>query len=223
VLKAGRSPRFLGKKEVFDAPVVGQLATALGGIRVDRGTGSAEPLKRAAEALDAVRRSRSCLKARSRAVKRSSTRIEGSLRSGASRSDDRRARHPGRVVGDEKVWPRSDKVPRVWNVLRPRTSRCASARPSKLTREDEDADIVRIMDAIMGMLPPEAREQRTPTAEEVRLAKTDTISVLGLAELPTHRCVHAQPRRRNVRGVPRQSHHERRAHRLRSAPAAHST
>lgn len=46
VARTGRPVRFLGKKEVFDAPVVGQLATALGGIRVDRGTGSDEPLDR---------------------------------------------------------------------------------------------------------------------------------------------------------------------------------
>ena len=38
--QTGRSFRFLGKKEVFDAPVVGQLMTALGGIRVDEGTGA---------------------------------------------------------------------------------------------------------------------------------------------------------------------------------------
>ena len=45
--------RFLGKKEVFDAPVVGQLAQAMGGIRVERGTGSDEPLAAAALALEA--------------------------------------------------------------------------------------------------------------------------------------------------------------------------
>ena len=33
VAKTGRPVRFLGKKEVFDAPVVGQLAAAMGGIR----------------------------------------------------------------------------------------------------------------------------------------------------------------------------------------------
>jgi putative phosphoserine phosphatase/1-acylglycerol-3-phosphate O-acyltransferase len=38
VAKTGRPVRFLGKKEVFDAPLIGQLATAMGGIRVDRGT-----------------------------------------------------------------------------------------------------------------------------------------------------------------------------------------
>ena len=50
--KAGRTVRFLGKKEVFDVPLVGSLATAMGGIRVDRGTGSDEPLQAAAEALE---------------------------------------------------------------------------------------------------------------------------------------------------------------------------
>src|SRR5262249_44672860 len=51
--KAGRTARFLGKKEVFDAPVVGPVARAFGGIRVERGTGSDEPLREAAAALEA--------------------------------------------------------------------------------------------------------------------------------------------------------------------------
>jgi putative phosphoserine phosphatase / 1-acylglycerol-3-phosphate O-acyltransferase len=53
IARTGRPVRFLGKKEVFDAPVVGQLATAMGGIRVERGSGSDEPLRAAAEAVDA--------------------------------------------------------------------------------------------------------------------------------------------------------------------------
>ena len=48
IARRGRPARFLGKKEVFDAPVVGQLAAAMGGIRVDRATGSDEPLQAAA-------------------------------------------------------------------------------------------------------------------------------------------------------------------------------
>ena len=53
IARVGRPLRFLGKKEVFDAPVVGQIATAMGGIRVDRGTGSVGPLDEAARALQA--------------------------------------------------------------------------------------------------------------------------------------------------------------------------
>ena len=51
IASSGRTARFLGKKEVFDAPIVGQLATAIGGIRVDRASGSDEPLQAAADAL----------------------------------------------------------------------------------------------------------------------------------------------------------------------------
>ena len=36
VAQSGRTVRFLGKKEVFDALIVGQLAKAMGGIRVER-------------------------------------------------------------------------------------------------------------------------------------------------------------------------------------------
>jgi putative phosphoserine phosphatase/1-acylglycerol-3-phosphate O-acyltransferase len=51
--QAGRAVRGLGKKEVLDAPVLGSLARAVGTIRVDRGTGSDEPLEAAALALRA--------------------------------------------------------------------------------------------------------------------------------------------------------------------------
>ena len=53
IARRGRPVRFLGKKEVFDAPVIGALATAMGGIRVERGTGSDEPLAAAIAALAA--------------------------------------------------------------------------------------------------------------------------------------------------------------------------
>ena len=49
----GRPVRFLGKKEIFDAPVVGSIARAIGGIAVDRGSGSGEPLRAAESALKA--------------------------------------------------------------------------------------------------------------------------------------------------------------------------
>ena len=49
----GRPVRFLGKKEIFDAPVVGQIARAIGGIPVDRGSGSGQPLRAAESALKA--------------------------------------------------------------------------------------------------------------------------------------------------------------------------
>ena len=100
VSQVGRPLRFLGKKEVFDVPVVGQLASALGGIRVDRGTGSDEPLQAAAEALTAgqlvmlmpqgtIPRGPRVLRARA----------EGSLGRGTARGHDARRRSSRSACG----------------------------------------------------------------------------------------------------------------------------
>ncbi|MGD0882689.1 MAG: HAD-IB family hydrolase, partial [Acidimicrobiales bacterium] len=48
-----RPVRFLGKQELFDAPVVGQLARALGGIPVDRDASPGESMRQATAALEA--------------------------------------------------------------------------------------------------------------------------------------------------------------------------
>ena len=74
IARTDRTVRFLGKKEVFDAPIVGQIAAAMGGIRVDRGTGSDEPLQAAAEALERRRHGgASCRRAPFPRARRSST------------------------------------------------------------------------------------------------------------------------------------------------------
>ena len=51
--QTGRSFRFLGKKEVFDAPVIGAFSRMAGGIRVNRSSGSDEPLEAAVKVLRA--------------------------------------------------------------------------------------------------------------------------------------------------------------------------
>jgi len=56
IAKAGRNVRGLGKKEVFDVPIVGRILKASGGIRVERGTGSDEPLDAAISAVEAGER-----------------------------------------------------------------------------------------------------------------------------------------------------------------------
>ncbi|MEY2468486.1 MAG: hypothetical protein QOF21_1184 [Actinomycetota bacterium] len=171
VLKAGRSPRFLGKKEVFDAPIVGQLATALGGIRVDRGSGSGEPLKKAAEALEA---GEAVALMPQGTIPRGEAFFDPVLkgRYGAARLAAMTGAPviPVGLWGTEKVWPRSERVPRVWNVLRPPKITVRVGMPVELTLDDEEADIERIMATLVALLPPEAREQRTPTEEEIRLA-----------------------------------------------------
>ena len=105
--------RFLGKKEVFDAPVVGQLARALGGIRVDRGTGSDEPLAEAAAALaggELVAIMPQGTIPRGRAF------FEPELKGrwGAARlaAMTKAPVIPIGLWGTEKVWPRSERMPR---------------------------------------------------------------------------------------------------------------
>ena len=169
VAPSGRPLRFLGKKEVFDAPVIGPIASALGGIRVERGTGSNEPLRAAEEALAAgdmvalmpqgtIPRGRAffdpVLKGRWGAAKLAQV-------SGAPVI-------PVGIWGTEKVWPRNAKLPNVTNITSPPTIFVTVGKPVELTGTDWDEDTARIMAAISALLPPEAREHREPTEEELR-------------------------------------------------------
>jgi putative phosphoserine phosphatase/1-acylglycerol-3-phosphate O-acyltransferase len=172
VLGAGRNLRFLGKKEVFDAPVVGQLARAAGGIRVERGTGSAQPLEEAAAAIEAGELVAILPQG---TIPRGREFFEPKLKgkTGAARLAAATGAPvvPLAVWGTEMVWPRSSRVPNLGNVLHPPTVRIRVGPPvSGLTGVDFEADTERIMEAIMALLPAEARLHRIPTAEE--LAKT---------------------------------------------------
>ncbi|HZM41954.1 MAG TPA: HAD-IB family hydrolase, partial [Acidimicrobiales bacterium] len=64
-------------------------------------------------------------------------------------------------------WPRSDRVPRIWNVTHPPTVRIRVGDPVELKLRSPQADTKRIMAAIVDLLPPEARERREPTAGEL--------------------------------------------------------
>jgi putative phosphoserine phosphatase/1-acylglycerol-3-phosphate O-acyltransferase len=170
--KRGRPVRFLGKKEVFDAPLVGPALRAMGGIRVDRGTGSDEPLKEAAAAL--VGGQLVALMPQG-TIPRGPAFFDPVLqgRWGAARL----AAMSGAPVipiglwGTEQVWPRSSRLPAVWNVLRPPTVRIRVGPPVEgLKGRSPAADTKRIMAAIAALLPAEARRRRTPSPEE--LART---------------------------------------------------
>jgi len=160
--RAGRSIRFLGKKEVFDAPVIGQLARALGAIEVDRGSGSDAPLRAAARALEA-----------GEVV---AVLPQGTIPRGPEFFDPVLKGRPGAALlaaatgapvvpvgiwGTERVWPRSSKLPRLLTFNPPRVS--ATVGPV-LDRPDLDT----MLAAIADLLPPEARQLRTPTAAELR-------------------------------------------------------
>ncbi len=169
--KVGRPVRFLGKKEVFDAPIVGDVARAMGGIRVDRGTGNDAPIQAAEEALAAgdlvavmpqgtIPRGREFftpeLKGRWGAMKLAHA-------TGAPVI-------PIGLWGTEKVWPRSSRLPNVTNILSPPTVTIRVGKPVEVGGVDLDADTKAMMAAIVDLLPPEARREHEPTPEE--LART---------------------------------------------------
>jgi putative phosphoserine phosphatase/1-acylglycerol-3-phosphate O-acyltransferase len=171
VMRSGRSPRFLGKKEVFDAPVIGPAAKAMGGIRVERGTGSDEPLREAARALDAgeivalmpqgtIPRGREFF----------NPVLKGKTGAARLAAMTRAPVIPVGMWGTEQVWPRRERVPRVWNVLTPPQVTTRVGRPVALEYDEPHADTERIMAAIVDLLPPEARQASEPTAKEIELA-----------------------------------------------------
>ena len=169
VAKTGRAVRFLGKKEVFDAPVIGPIATALGGIRVERGTGSDEPLRAATELINAgdlvalmpqgtIPRGRAffdpILKGRWGAAKLAAV--------------TRAPVIPIGIWGTEKVWPRNAKLPNITNITSPPDVLIVVGTPVHLGYTDPDADTAAIMTAISALLPPEGREYYEPTKDELR-------------------------------------------------------
>ena len=171
VARSGRTVRFLGKKEVFDAPIIGPLATAMGGIRVDRGTGSEEPLLAASDAL--------------RAGEMVAIMPQGTIPRGRDFYNPqltgkwgaaRLAAHvkvpviPVGLWGTENVWPRNSRLPNILNITKPPLVTVTVGHPVALSYDDVDADTSRIMAAIMNLLPDESRVAVEPTEEQIRRA-----------------------------------------------------
>jgi putative phosphoserine phosphatase/1-acylglycerol-3-phosphate O-acyltransferase len=168
IAKSGRTVRFLGKKEVFDAPIVGQIAAAMGGIRVERGTGSDEPLKAAAEALAAGEMVAMMPQG---TIPRGEAFFDPVLKGrwGAARLATLSGAPviPVGLWGTEKVWPRNARLPNILNVANPPLVTVTVGPPVRLKHVDDDADTKKIMKAISTLLPEESRIKRTPTDAEL--------------------------------------------------------
>lgn len=166
--RADRPVRFLAKKEVVDAPVVGPIVRAMGTIRVDRGTGSDAPLRAAAEALGG---GEIVVVLPQGTIPRGEQFFDPVLRGrpGAARlaAETGVPVIPVGIWGTEQIWPRAAKLPNLTNVTDPPTIRMQVGDPVDLKHRSEKADTERIMRAIEALLPPEARERRTPTAQEI--------------------------------------------------------
>ncbi len=166
--KAGRTARFLGKKEVFDAPVLGVIARAMGGIRVDRGSGSNEPLKAAVEALQGGELVAIMPQG---TIPRGPAFFDPALtgRLGAARLAQLTGAPviPVGLWGTELVWPRSSRMPKMLNIVDAPTVTAVVGKPVKLKHDSLEADTKKIMKAIVKLLPDEARRQHTPTPDEL--------------------------------------------------------
>jgi putative phosphoserine phosphatase/1-acylglycerol-3-phosphate O-acyltransferase len=167
--QADRPVRFLSKKEVTDAPIVGPIATALGAIRVDRGSGSAAPLLDAARAL--------------RAGELVAIFPQGTIPRGEAFFDpELRGRHgavrlaletgcpivPVGLWGTERAWPRNRKLPYLLNLADPPTVRVRVGQAYHPSSDDPEGATLELMDRIVSLLPSEARAQYRPTEEELR-------------------------------------------------------
>lgn len=168
IAKSGRPARFLGKKEVFDAPIVGQVAAAMGGIRVDRATGSDEPLEAAADALTGGEMVALMPEG---TIPRGPAFFEPKLRGrwGAARLAQMTGAPviPVGMWGTEKVWPRSKRLPNMLALTNPPTVRISVGPEVALKHKSLDGDTKRIMKAISAQLPAEAREPQNPTREQL--------------------------------------------------------
>ena len=171
IAQTNRTVRFLGKKEVFDAPVIGQIASAMGGIRVNRGTGSEEPLLAAKEALD---RGDVVAMMPQGTIPRGAAFYEPVLKGrwGAAKlaAMSKAPVIPVGLWGTERVWPRSARVPNFLNVVDPPSVTVTVGPEVPLLYRSADTDTKRIMKALMALLPPESRVRREPTAEEIAAA-----------------------------------------------------
>ena len=165
-----RTFRFLGKRELFKPAPIGALMRLYGGIPVDRGTGSDEPID---QAIAALRAGEAVWLAPQGTIPRGRAFFDPDLhgRSGAARLAH--ATHapvyPVGVWGTERVWPRNARLPSLNLVSSPLVTVRVGPHVA-LTYDDLDADTKRIMHAIVAVLPDEAKVRREPTPQE--LART---------------------------------------------------
>jgi len=168
VAKSGRTVRFLGKKEVFDAPLVGAIAKAMGGIRVDRGTGSDQPLQAAVDALDGGELVAIMPQG---TIPRGPAFFDPELKGrwGAARLAQLSGAPiiPVGLWGTEQVWPRNARIPRVLNITDAPRVTATVGKPVEVNHKSLEADTKRIMKAIVKLLPDQARRVHEPTAEEL--------------------------------------------------------
>ncbi len=171
--KIGRPIRFLAKKEMIDAPIIGPMARSMGAIRVDRGADSDKPLN---EAIRGLRSGEAIGIFPQGTIPRGEKFFDPVLygKTGAVRL----ARETGAKIvpvgiwGTEKVWPRSARIPKVSNVINPPHVFIKVGQPIDVDTLDNDVVLAtqQLMEAIVKLLPEAARKRAKPTAEQISIA-----------------------------------------------------
>jgi putative phosphoserine phosphatase / 1-acylglycerol-3-phosphate O-acyltransferase len=163
-----RPVRFMAKQEVFDAPVVGRLSQALGGIPVERGSGSSDPMRRATAALSA---GEVLIVLPQGTIPRGEEFFDPVLhgRTGTARlaAETGAPVIPIGLWGTEQVWPRSSKLPTMTTLQHPPRISIHVGPAVPLGLDDAVEDTATLMAAIVDLLPDEARIARIPTPEDV--------------------------------------------------------
>jgi putative phosphoserine phosphatase / 1-acylglycerol-3-phosphate O-acyltransferase len=173
----GRKLRFLGKREIFEAPVLKYVARATGQIPVDRGTGSTRPLRKAIDALD-----------RGEAV---AILPQGTIPRGERFFDPVLRGRPGVVRmalasgapvvpigiwGTERIWPRNARLPDLGTLKEKVLARVGEPIYLKAPPGDEenketlDRLTQQVMDRISDLLPDEVRNPEPPSPEQLAAA-----------------------------------------------------
>ncbi|MGI9623907.1 MAG: HAD-IB family hydrolase [Acidimicrobiales bacterium] len=164
----GRPARFLAKSELFDTPVVKEVIEAMGTIPVQRGSGSDGPLKQAAEAIEA---GEIVVILPQGTIPRGKAFFDPELdfKPGTARL----AKLTGAPVvpmglwGTEAVWPRNAKLPKLSPAWDQPSVNVAVGPPVELELDGKKSDTLRIRDAVVALLPDEARQSREPTEAEL--------------------------------------------------------
>jgi putative phosphoserine phosphatase/1-acylglycerol-3-phosphate O-acyltransferase len=176
VMRGGRNPRGLAKRELFDAPVIGQLGRMLGAIMVDREGHGADAF---AEAIKALRAGEVIALMPQGTIPRGRDFFQPELHGKTGAARMAAATHapviPVGIWGSERVWPRSSRLPNVTNVLRPPTVRIRIGPPVEgLSYSNAKEDTKAMMAAIVDLLPPEAKQAQQPSEDKLARTKPPT-------------------------------------------------
>lgn len=163
-----RPVRFLAKKELFDVPLVGDLIGRMGVIPVDRGSGSKSPLNLAAKAVDG---GEAVIILPEGTIPRGEAFFAPQLRgsTGAVRLSAMTGAPivPIGIWGTERVWPRNSKLPRIEGLVERPDVVIVVGEPKAYPGDDPKAETEALMNTIVDLLPPEAREPYEPTEDEL--------------------------------------------------------